>query len=96
MNVLYRKTLDGICIQRCYGLDGMVELPKEIEGRAVMELERYAFSQTVRGREVPPKNYEGEPEICGVGLEELTLPRYVKRVGAYALYNCFRLKALSC
>lgn len=96
MNITYKKTLGGICVQRCYGLDNVVELPEELDGRAVTELDRYAFSRTVRGREEPPKEYQGEPEICGTGIEELVLPRHIRKVGAYALYNCFRLRKLTC
>ena len=34
--------------------------------------------------------------MCGEALEELTLPKHLEKVGAYAFYNCFHLKNLSC
>ena len=96
MNLLYEETLDGISVQRCYGLDGIVQIPDTIEGKPVTGLASYLFSETVRGRQVPPSVYEGEPEICGSQVKELTLPVHVKRIGAYAFYNCSGLRKLSC
>lgn len=96
MKIRYKETLDGCCIQRCYGLDGIVEIPEEIDGKKVTELDSYVFSETVRGRSAPPGEYMGEPELSGTDVEELVLPEHVRKVGAYAFYNCYRLKALSC
>ena len=95
MRLLYDEALGGICIQRCYGLDGKIQLPEEVEGRPVKELAAYVFSDTVRGREVPPEAYEGEEGLYGVRVRELTLPPQVAKVGAYAFYNCFNLTRLS-
>lgn len=47
MKLLYSETLDGICIQRCFGLDGVVRLPDQVEGRPVCGLGPYAFSQSM-------------------------------------------------
>ncbi len=47
MKLLYSETLDGICIQRCFGLDGVVQLPDQVDGRRVCELGPYAFSQSM-------------------------------------------------
>ena len=81
---------------RCYTLDNKLVIPDTIEGLPVTELDTYTFSQTVRRREQPPAEYEGEPEMCGEALEELTPPKHLEKVGAYAFYNCFHLKKLSC
>ena len=96
MKLLYEETLDGISVPRCYGLDGIVQIPDRIDGKPVTGLEGYLFSETVRGRGVPPHEYEGEPELCGSQVKELVLPRYAKRIGAYAFYNCSGLRKLSC
>ena len=96
MKLLYEETLDGISVRRCYGLDGIVQIPDRIDGKPVTGLEGYLFSETVRGRGVPPHEYEGEPELCGSQVKELVLPRYAKRIGAYACYNCSGLRKLSC
>ena len=34
--------------------------------------------------------------LCGSQVKELVLPRYAKRIGAYAFYNCSGLRKLSC
>ena len=96
MKLLYEETLDGISVRRCYGLAGIVQIPDRIDGKPVTGLEGYLFSETVRGRGVPPHEYEGEPELCGSQVKELVLPRYAKRIGAYAFYNCSGLRKLSC
>lgn len=96
MKLLYEETLDGISVRRCYGLDGIVQIPDRIDGKPVTGLEGYLFSETVRGRGVPPHEYEGEPELCGSQVKELVLPRYAKRIGTYAFYNCSGLRKLSC
>ena len=96
MNISYRKTANGICVERCYTLDNKLVIPDTIEGLPVTELDTYTFSQTVRRREQPAVEREGEPEMCGEVLEELTLPEHLEKVGAYAFYNCFHLKKLSC
>lgn len=37
----------------------------------------------------------GQPEICGEKVEEVFLPRFLRRIGRYAFYNCKNLKKLS-
>lgn len=96
MRILYEKTLDGVCLQRCYGLDKIVEVPGTVDGMPVTELAGYLFSDTVRRRETPPSEYRGEPELCGSRVEEIILPDTIKKVGAYGFYNCYGLKRLSC
>ena len=96
MRVLYKETLDGICIQRYYSLDGRVRIPDQVDGMPVRELDSYVFSQTVRGREAPPLAVTDEPAVMGEVLEELVLPGTLRKVGAYAFYNCTCLKLLSC
>ena len=44
MKILYSKTLDGICIQRCFGLDGTVQIPDSLAGEPVTRLAAYLFS----------------------------------------------------
>lgn len=95
MEFLYQEAPDGLCLRRCYGLDGIVRLPETEAGKQVTELDGYAFADTVRGRETPPAQYGGEPALCGDGLLELELPAQLRKVGAYAFYNCSRLRALS-
>lgn len=96
MRILYEKTLDGVCLQRCYGLDKILEIPGTVDGMPVTEFAGYLFSDTVRRREPPPCEYLGEPELCGSRVEEIILPDTIRKVGAYGFYNCSGLKRLSC
>ena len=96
MRILYEKTLDGVCLQRCYGLDKILEIPGTVDGLPVTEFAGYLFSDTVRRREPPPCEYLGEPELCGSRVEEIILPDTIRKVGAYGFYNCSGLKRLSC
>lgn len=95
MELLYHNKQGELCISRCYGLDGCAVIPDVLEEGRVTELSSYIFSEQVRGRQAPPDTWMGEPAVQGEMLTELQLPRYLRKVGAYALYNCSRLKRLS-
>lgn len=43
MIYLYRRNKTGICIDRVYGHDGIVELPETLEGLPVTELGAYIY-----------------------------------------------------
>ena len=88
----YQKTNDGICILRCYGENGRVAIPEQLEGMPVTELSDYAFAEKM---EKEPE-YTGELTcICGELLEELYLPGTIRRLGRYVFYNCIRFRRLS-
>ena len=97
MKLLYKTLPEGICIRRYYSLDGFARIPGQVEGRPVRELEdRYAFSETVRGQEDLPGQWEDEPAVKGGRTHgSLRFPQTLRRVGAYAFYNCSQLKSLS-
>lgn len=95
MELLYENAREGLRILRCYGLDGDLAVPEQVQGEPVTELASYVLSEQVRGREVPPSVYQGELELKGDGILSLSLPESVARVGAYAFYNCFHLRSLS-
>jgi hypothetical protein len=79
---------DGeVCILRCYGSSGSVVIPEKINGLPVTELSAYAFAQEM---EMEPENTGERPCICGERLEELYLPRTIKKMGRYIFYNCLR------
>lgn len=94
MRLLYEETLGGLSVQRCYGLDGRIQIPERLRDLPVKALAGYVLSETVRGRPMPPKEFEGEPEIKGDQVEELALPESLERVGPYGFYNCYGLKRL--
>lgn len=110
MIYLYKRNKTGICIDRVYGYDAIVELPDILEGLPVTELGAYIFSDhidqaelktmqeketfsTEDGREEMPG--EEMPQAAGNRVEEIRLPRNLKKIGRYAFYNCFHLKKLT-
>lgn len=59
MRILYEKTLDGICLQRCYGLDKILEIPVTADGMPVTELAAYLFQiQSAGGNRRPVSTRE--------------------------------------
>lgn len=60
MKILYSETLDGICIQRCFGLDGNVRIPESVAGGTVTRLAPYVFSDSM-GRAVRARGGFTEP-----------------------------------
>lgn len=108
MICLYHQNKNGICIDRCLGSDGILELPEEIDGLPVTELAPYIFSEGLD--EADRQNYlkkdriyseDGAPdldncqEIAGNRLTEISLPSSLQKIGRYAFYNCFQLQKIS-
>lgn len=91
-NFAYEARGNGICILRCYGSSGSVVIPEELEGLPVTEVSAYAFAEEM---EQEPQYDGGFPCICGEKLEELYLPKTVRRLGRYIFYNCVKLRKLS-
>lgn len=88
----YEKTEGGVRILRCYGVSSKVEVPSELDGLPVTELSDYAFA---RETEEEAEHTSGLPCVCGLALEELSLPETIRRLGRYVFYNCTRLRKLS-
>lgn len=110
MIYLYRRNKTGICIDRVYGHDGIVELLETLEGLPVTELGAYIFSDHIDRGDLEKcrmsgkfctedglevQDEEGMPEMSGNAVQELILPSKLRKVGRYAFYNCFHLKKLS-
>ena len=78
MKILYSTALDGICIRRCFGLDGDVLLPEEIDGRPVTELGPYVFSGgmdragILKQVKEPLELWTGEEDDSGTGKPSVT------------------------
>lgn len=88
-----------------------LNIPEEAVGGRVTEVASYAFSDRIGEKErrerwekgfwVDEKGGRMEPpdetfeEIQGEGLQEISLPQSLKRVGSYAFYNCRLLKKIS-
>ena len=110
MIYLCKRNKTGICIDRVYGYDTIVELPDMLEGFPVTELGAYIFSDhidstelkmmqekenfcTENGRATRPE--DDMPQAAGNRVEEIRLPRQLRKIGRYAFYNCFHLKKLT-
>ena len=97
----YRKTENGVVVTGCYGTDGQVVLPDEIDGREVKGIADYAFAEN-RGEEEGTLIWEiGQTlsggvrdRICGGMVREIRLPSHVTEIGRYAFYRCKNLKRL--
>ncbi|MBU5481289.1 leucine-rich repeat protein [Blautia sp. MSJ-19] len=110
MIYLYRRNKTGICIDRVYGYDVIVELPDTLEGMPVTELGAYIFSDHIDQAELKTMQEKGKfstedgteekpdedmPQAAGNRVEEIRLPRNLRKIGRYAFYNCFHLKKLT-
>ena len=110
MIYLYRRNKTGICIDRVFGNDEIVEVPEMLEGLLVTELGAYVFSDHMDRNDLERcklsgcfwadngqrvMDEEGMPEISGNVVKELILPEHLRKIGRYAFYNCFSLKKIS-
>lgn len=94
MDFNFIQNQNGLCVTRVYGLDSIVEIPEADFGEDITEVSPYCFAQLQRGLSSPETMY-GDEAIAGEELTELSLPRSIRKIGAYALYNCTRLRRLS-
>jgi len=97
-----------IRILECRSLDTLAAVPEEIDGMPVTELAPYLFSSHENHDPAPrgeifwwdPAEREVQTEtpdlplLKGDRLEELRLPPSLKKVGAYAFYNCERIRKM--
>lgn len=96
----YKNTKRGIVITGCYGTDGQVVLPDELEGRPVTEIAPYAFAENQEEEEVlvwknENAGFGGDMQrICGTQVTEVWLPSKVTEIGRYAFYRCRNLRKL--
>lgn len=104
---LYEDMGDGVRILRCRSLDTIAVVPETIAGKPVLELGTYAFSSDAyvgSEQEGTPAGVWTEneeivrefPELSGGRLIQLHLPESLKKIGAYAFYNCENLQKLCC
>ena len=96
----YQKTEKGILITGCYGMDGGVALPDEIEGIRVNGIGDYTFAENQQEEEsLVLKTGQGfskseSVRIGGSMVTEIRLPSQVTEIGRYAFYRCRNLKKL--
>ena len=97
--MILRREADGITVLRAATCDKRAVLPETLCGLPVTALGDHALSPTA----APAEGEEllvtcggaGDPEIwTNRDLEDLTLPRSLRRMGDYALMNCGALRTL--
>lgn len=95
----YKKDRGRVVLTGCYGIDGKLYIPDEIEGQTVDGIGPYAFSKA--GTEAdnvylsPEAGYLSDRHrICAEEVEEIRLPGQVREIGRYAFYRCRNLKKL--
>ena len=104
MRIHYRETEEGIEIVRCFGADGNIELPGQIQGRPVTRAAAYAFSarkaqedeevlvcETDEGRIFRQQ----EQLLAGDIVESVRFPDTMREIGKYIFYGCRNLKELT-
>ena len=99
--IRYRTIGESIMITGCYGVDGQVVLPDEIEGKPVTALAPYIFAvdHEDEGDEIWLGNNADDVSdrhrICGSELTEVWLPLQTTEIGRYAFYRCRNLTRLN-
>ncbi len=103
MKLAYEMMKDGVRIWHCYTYGSEATLPECIEGKPVTELAPYAFSAHMDEEKLEKGFAEGTidlwgeeeaPVLKGMELEALYLPKSLRKIGAYAFYNCNALERL--
>lgn len=109
MLFLYEETKQGICVNRVFGRDTIVEIPDIIEDKPVTELGAYAFSDKMDAQDYQKllkygsvcredgkvtQLPEGEEEAAGDRIREIFLPSKMRKIGRYAFYNCKNLEKI--
>lgn len=104
MKFAYEMQDKTVKIWRCFTYGGEIEIPKSINGYPVAELAPYACSAHLKEEQIEEKLKEGRlhlfgqedeaPALCGPRLSGVQLPETLKKIGAYAFYNCSNLESL--
>lgn len=104
MRIYYRETEEGIEIVRCFGADGNIELPGQIQGRPVTRAAAYAFSARKAQEDEEVLVYETdegrifrqqEQLLAGDIVESVRFPDTMREIGKYIFYGCRNLKELT-
>lgn len=95
-----REEADGLCLLRCETRDETVQLPDELFGKPITALGDYALAG--RAPALPADAFTirisgggPAPVHNAAAIRCITLPRRLRRIGAYAFFNCRALATLS-
>ena len=104
MKFAYEIQNKTVKIWRCFSYGREIESPDSLEGYPVVELAPYAFSEHLEEGRLEEKLIAGEvllsqedeaPALCGLRLRGVHLPSSLRKIGAYAFYNCSNLESIS-
>ncbi|WNX85645.1 leucine-rich repeat protein [Agathobaculum sp. NTUH-O15-33] len=95
-----REQADGLCLLRCETRDEHVTLPDALFGKPVVALGDYALAE--RAPAIPADAFSVRVTCGGpapvhnaAAIHSITLPQGLRRIGAYAFFNCRSLSELS-
>lgn len=102
MLLRWKKIEDGACLLQVLGDTAVIKIPDEVEGNPITEIGAYCFSvreQKLNGAEPIFETFCGEEAtLCpleGNEVEEILLPKGLKRIGNAAFYNCRKLRKIT-
>ena len=96
----YRKSEKGLILTGCYGVDGHVILPDEIDGMPIVAIAAYAFSDSKEENDDlvflsdDALFLKDRRRLKTTEIIEVRLPFGVREIGKYAFYRCRNLKKL--
>lgn len=97
----YQVTGQGLVLTACYGVDGRICLPDEIEGRPFTAIAPYAFSENETSGEdlvwIDPdlSMLRDIRRLKTTDIAEIRLPSGIREIGRYAFYRCRNLEKLT-
>lgn len=109
MIFLVEKEKNSFRIMRAYGWEERVEIPDKFQDCPVTEIGSYAFSAQIDKKELERiyrngmlyredgmrvSSKEDLPETEGERIQEIFLPKELKKIGRYAFYNCSSLSKI--
>lgn len=104
MKFIYEIQDSSIKIWRCFSYGKEIQIPDNLSGLPVAELAPYAFSAHMEEDKLKERIQSGRlllsgedkgPALCGSRLKGVHLPGTLKKIGAYAFYNCSGLEEFS-
>jgi len=96
----YRKSEKGLILTACYGMDGQIVLPDEIDGIPITEIGAYAFSDGEEEKDdlvflsSDASIIKERKRLKTTDVIEIRLPAGIREIGKYAFYRCRNLKKM--
>lgn len=96
----YQKSEKGLVLTGCYGIDGKIFLPDEIEGIPIVEIAPYAFSEGKESSDdlvylsKDAMFLKDRKRLKTVEVTEVRLPFGIREIGKYAFYRCRNLEKM--